>query len=300
MDIFNCDVHDKKKLALFINKRNEWKRLLLEGSPHSIYNQIVRLLWNDAVFRTFNEARRLTIEHSSPNCGLNGPLLRLLDEGFVASQIMAIRRLTDRNFREPEKAVISLIRVIDDIKKHSNLITRENYLCYDGTSYDEPNFMDDPPKWTQWKTRQSNFDKMSGIPEDMRARSDEIEKSLIKHLEKNLRACDGPRRYANKFIAHASDPQTNPALSEEEKKITLDKLDECYRAILRTASFLGTVLLYEFSLGGLPTPQYDHLKNLEKPMVNKENKQKLYNYWRNRNQEVDDWENNLWDGMINK
>jgi hypothetical protein len=83
-------------------------------------------------------------------------------------------------------------------------------------------------------------------------------------------------------------------MSEEEKKITLDKLDECYRAIARTASFLGAVLLYEYPLGGIPTPQYDNLKNLDKAMISKADMHKLRMFWKERFQEVDDWDNNLW------
>lgn len=293
-DICSCDVHDKEKLTLFIHKRKEWERLLLDKSSHSVSNQVTNMFWNDIVFRTFNEGRKLTVKRNSPECGLNGPLMRLLDAGFVESQIMAIRRLTDRNFRDPEKAVISLIRLIDDIKEHSHLITRENYLCYDGTTYTEPSSMEDLPKWIRWRDRQRNFDKMSGIPENKRARSDKINGSLIKRLEKNLRACDGLRKYANKFIAHASDPQTNPELSEDEKNITLDKLDECYRGIVRTASFWGAMLLHEYSLGCLATPQYNQLKNLDKPMVTKEDMKKLGMFWEERDREVGSWEDKLW------
>jgi len=294
VDICSCDVHDKEKLALFIHKRKEWERLLMDRSPHSVYNQVTHMVRNDAVFRTFNEARRLTIKRSSPECGLNGPLMRLLDEVFVESQVMAIRRLTDRNFPDPERAVISLIRLIDDIKKHSNLITREIYICWDGrTSYTEPNKTDDTEPLVHWSTRQRNFDKISSIPEDKRDRADRISRSLMERLEQNLRTCDGLRKYANKFIAHASDPQTNIELSEEEKKITLEKLDECYRAIVRTASFLGNILLYGEDLlsGGLPQPL--HLTNLDKPMVNTEDMKNLRMFYNMRSQEVSGWEDNL-------
>ncbi len=293
-DISSFDVHDKKKLALFINKRKEWQRLLLDSSHPSVYKQVTHILWNDAIFRKFNEARRLTIERNSPNFSLNGPLLRILDEEFVVFQVMAIRRLTDRKFRDPQKAIISLIRLIDDIKEHKNLLTRENYICCEGTVYAEPDSMDDLSNWVDWKRKQSNFDIMSSISEDKRDRLDKINISLINRLEENLKVCKVIRKYANKFIAHASDPQTNPEMSEKEKKITLDKLDECYRAIARTASFLGAVLLYEYPLGGIPTPQYDNLKNLDKAMISKADMHKLRMFWKERFQEVDDWDNNLW------
>lgn len=251
------------------------------------------MLWNDAVFRTFNEARRLTVERKSQKYGLNGPLIRLFDEGFVASQAMSIRRLTDKNFRNPGKAVISLVRVIDDIEKNIDLITRENYLCHDGTPYMEPNSMEDGIKWVHWTRKQANFDKLSGTTDDKRAGWDKMQKSVLQNLHLELKICGSVRKYANKFIAHASDPEANPELTKEEKKITLDKLDACYRAIVRVASFLGAVLLYEHSLGGVPTPQYDQLKNLDIPMVAKADKEKLYAFWHERCRQVGAWGKNM-------
>ena len=293
IDICICDVHEKANLALFIHKRDEWRRCIVGSAPHAVHRQVTHMLWNDAVFRTFNEARRLTIERKSQNHGFNGPLIRLLDEGFVAIQAMSIRRLTDRNFRDPEKAVISLVRVIDDIGENIGLITRENYLCHDGTPYGEPDSMQDAVAWMHWKKKQANFDKLSETAQDKRERSDKMQKSVVQRLDKELKACGSVRKYVNKFIAHASDPETNPELTEEEKKITLDKLDDCYRAIVRVGSFLGAVFLYEHSFGDVPTPQYDQLKNIDLPMVAKGDMEKIYTFWNERCREVGNWDKNL-------
>ena len=244
IDICTCDVKDKANLALFIQKREEWERCVVGSEPHAVHRQVTHMLWNDTVFRTFNEARRLTVEGKSKKHGFNAPLIRLLDEGFVATQTMSIRRLTDRNFRDPEKAVISLVRVLDDIKENADLVTRENYVCHEGTPYAEPDSMKDGVAWMHWRRKQANFDKLSGTTQDKRERSDRMQKSILKSLSRELKNCDSVRRYVNKFIAHASDPATNSELTEEEKKITLDKLDDCYRAIIRVGSFLRAVFLY--------------------------------------------------------
>jgi len=74
----------------------------------------------------------------------------------------------------------------------------------------------------------------------------------------------------------------------------LDKLDTCYRAIVRVASFLGAVFLYEHSVGGVPTPQYDQLKNLDVPMVAENDMAQLYAFWGKRCREVDNWDENVW------
>jgi len=295
VDIFACDVNDKAKLALFIQKREEWKRCIVGDAPHAVHRQITHMLWNDTVFRAFNEARRITIEGGSKKYGFNAPLLRLFDEGFLVSQTMSIRRLTDRNFREPEKAVISLVRVIDDIKENINLVTRENYMCHEGNPYAEPGSMKDEVSWMHWRTKQANFDKLSGTAEGKRERSDKMQRSVLQRLIKELMICDSVRKYANKFIAHSSDPETNPELAEEEKKITLDKFDDCYRAAVRVGSFLSGVLLYEYSIGSVPTPQYDQLENIDLPMLAKPDVEKLHTFWDERCREVEEWDKNIWD-----
>jgi hypothetical protein len=293
IDICTCDVKDKANLALFIQKREEWKKCIVGSAPHAVHRQVTHMLWNDTVFRTFNEARRLTIEERSKKHGFNAPLIRLLDEGFVATQTMSRRRLTDRNFRDPKKAVISLVRVIDDIKDSAHLVTRENYLCHEGTPYAEPDGIQDGVAWMHWRKKQTNFDKLSGTTQEKRERSDRIQKSILESLSKELKICDSVREYVNKFIAHVSDPETNPELTEKEKKITLNKLDECYRAIVCVGSFLGAAFLYEHLLGSVPTPQYDQLKNMHLPMVAKPDMDKLYTFWHERCREVDGWHKNL-------
>ncbi len=293
-EIYTCDVDDYIDLPLFVEKRDEWSRCMIGDGPESVYRQIYHLLWNDTVFRTFNEARRLTIESKSEEHGINGPLIRLFDEGFVITQTMSIRRLTDRSFRESEKAVISLIAVMDDIKKNIDLVTRENYVCFDGTPYAPPDFMRDGIAWMHWNRKQANFDKLAGVEPDKRRRSDRMKKAILQELHSDLESCRSVRKYVNKFVAHTSDPKTNPGLTEEEKMITLNKLDECYKAIVRVASFLGGVFLYEHSLGGVPTPQYDQLKNMDLPMVSKSDKKSLYTFWNERCREVGKWSQDLW------
>ena len=134
-NICDCDVQNKEALAIFRVKRVNWNNWLFEDSL-SISNQIRYMLWKDAIFRTFNEARRMTINRESESLGFNGSLLHLLDEGFLVSQVMAIRRLTDRNFYDPKKGVLSVPRLIDDILSNIDIFTRENYVSYDGSKYE--------------------------------------------------------------------------------------------------------------------------------------------------------------------
>lgn len=62
-DICECDVRDKESLALFRSLMCKWQEVLAGEDRHSIFNQIQDLVWDDAVYRTFNEARRISIEN---------------------------------------------------------------------------------------------------------------------------------------------------------------------------------------------------------------------------------------------
>ena len=293
-NICDCDVQNKEALAIFRVKRVNWNNWLFEDSL-SISNQIRYMLWKDAIFRTFNEARRMTINRESESLGFNGSLLHLLDEGFLVSQVMAIRRLTDRNFYDPKKGVLSVPRLIDDILSNIDIFTRENYVSYDGSKYEGLSIETDGiDKWIPWKKKHENFDTLSNVSPQNRSRTDRVNKSVFIKLNKELEICKNLRTYANKFIAHASDPIGRLKLTENQKKVTLDKLEQCYKAIIRVSSFIGVIILYKHTLGGVPTPQYDHLKNIEKPMVSQDDLENLHNYWDERVEEVIHWNKNLW------
>ena len=76
-------------------------------------------------------------------------------------------------------------------------------------------------------------------------------------------------------------------------RITLDALDSAYRAVVWAASFVGIAILFERSLGEVPQPQYDHLANLDKPMVLPEDLDFLHEFWSARVAEMGKWSENV-------
>lgn len=287
----SCDVEDKEKLALFRNRRSYWKRLLLDDD-FSIDKQVMDLLWKDAIFRSLNEARKLRGKSSPGISGMNAALLNLLDRGFVDSQVMAIRRMTDRTFHDPSKSVISLPSIIDDIELHSDLVTRENYICYNGLPYDEPPFESGTDQF-HWSRMQEYFDKLSGVSSDHRSRQDLISQDSLKRLLKKLDVCQGVRKYANKFIAHTADELSRSVLPSRDRGITLRSLDSCMKSIVSVGSYTGVVILYEHGLGKVPTPQFNQFENLEKAMATAEDLDRLHDFWQERAREVETWSEDL-------
>jgi hypothetical protein len=129
-----CDVRVEElpRLERFHERLNVWRQWLSEDE-HSIWQQIRRMLWNDMVFRTINECRRLATQNTSAVVGFNGPVAAFIDEGYVATQLLAIRRLTENNRR---RDAITLPRLLDDMKANADLFTRELYVCHDGLPFD--------------------------------------------------------------------------------------------------------------------------------------------------------------------
>lgn len=294
IDICKCDVINKEILAIFRSKYAEWNKLFFEGTPSSISKQIDSLLWNDTVFRTFNEARKITLQSASTDYGFNDPLLNLFDEGFVTIQVMGIRRLTDPKAYNPKKQVVSITSILNDIQDNLDLFTRENYICFEGTTFNGELEKIERSKYVHWECKQNNFDRLSNVNPDKRSRIDKISTSIINKHNQNLKICESVRTYANKFIAHASDYENIEKLNVEQKSITLDKLDECYKSIISTASFISCILLYQSEIDSVPTPQFDQLKNLAMPMISENNLEKLYDFWHLRVKEIEAWEKDYW------
>ncbi|TAJ98438.1 hypothetical protein EPO44_11610 [bacterium] len=312
----DCDVMDHEKLKVFRQKREEWIAWLKGDDPHSIWRQVNRLLWDYVLFRTINDLRRVAVEHPSPNVGFNPDVLRLLDAGFATTQATAVRRLTDKPNSGPKKGVLSLRRLIEDIKAHREVITREVYVAYDGLPYDlepaqqawlqqqlasgEEAFSGWLPTTGQnaWHTAEMvhrNFDRLAGVAPADRSRGDLILPRWFDYLDEKLKACDGVRKFVDKFIAHAADPASREGLTQDQTALTLDRLNTCHKAIYQVAAFIYGRLLWVGSYGAVPVPQYNHLENLDKCWVAPEEQHCARDYWNRNLAVVEAWAHeSLW------
>src|SRR5439155_4784372 len=72
-------------------------------------------------------------------------LAYLLDRGYVFTQVLAIQKLLDNR-----EDVISVRRLLKDVRKHRGVITREVYVAGDGLPYD----------YNKWPETVDNADSM--------------------------------------------------------------------------------------------------------------------------------------------
>jgi hypothetical protein len=57
----------------------------------------------------------------------------------------------------------------------------------------------------------------------------------------------------------------------------------------------GQIILYEHSLGGVPVPQFNQFRNIDKPMLATVDISKLTEFWKDREKLVNTWDNDVWE-----
>lgn len=310
------DVEDHGNLKKFLEKRKTWISWFNIKTENSITSQITDMLWEEAVFRVANEIRRIRESKPDATLGINGPISSLIDRGYVNLQSTAIRRLIDtyqdRSSKKGTSAgrdVISLSRLLNEFKEENNhkLFTRENYVCSDGLPYDyapleeewwKKELASDKTKGAFWRKHEpwedskmghESFDKLSGRSSDNRNRGDLIKPELFDQLIKELQVCNDIKVFVDKFIAHSADPDNLIALNDDQRGVTLDRIEECIKKIWMVANCIYGRILGEGAIGTFPTPQFDHLENLEKAWINKGEIEELHAFWNQHVHKVDNW-----------
>lgn len=302
----DCAVSDKAKLEVYRRKRSEWLYLLNGDPDHAVGTQITAMLWNHAVFRMVNEARRISSKAGYQSSARNGPLAEFIDQGFVATQTLSIRKLMERASRKAAKQVVSLRRVLDDIKKHRDDITREHYVAYDGLPYDlEPGehahseralYFDcivttGPQAWDSARRAHESFDRLSGVAPDQRKRGDLIREEVFAKIDAMLNdsGYSDIVEFGNKFIAHAADEHSRGLLLDGQNGFSLDKLGWCHKGICRAAAAIYVSILWAGSHNFFPNPQFNIFENLDAPWLSAEDVKTLSGIWYAHVENVEAW-----------
>ncbi len=163
----------------FQKQRKRWISFFSKEDENSISNQIELMFRDDAFFRLINEIRGIRLEAKDKSKGLNGHLSELLDRGYVVSQSTAIRCLIDKR-----SDVISIGRLLDDLKEHQNLFTRINYITVENGLYDPKDCTTDLNSCF-CSASHDTFDKLSSTLPGSRTPDDLIGGTVFTQVEIN-------------------------------------------------------------------------------------------------------------------
>lgn len=302
--VSDCDVVCKTNLERFREKRTEWLEWLDDDPVHAITKQLHEMMWNDVTYRTFNETRRLAID-DEPTAAVAPLLAEFIDVGYVATQVLAVSKLTERsNRKKSEKAVISLRRLVDEVSTERALITRETFVAHDGLPYDfEPvkkRHLATVRRGTHWRPQKGpdawetserwhqEFDRLSGITPAHRSRKDQVRKSVFDRLSDALQqpALKEILLLRNKIVAHAADPANRRNIVND---VTLGKIAEAHKALLQVAQVVSSLVLCGGGVGTFPHAQFDQLQYLDTHFVSPIHTKELRAFWDAQEAERNKW-----------
>jgi hypothetical protein len=207
------EVIDQHRLADYREKRGKWLSWYETGAgeSNSLQDQWFAMLLSELSFRVAREEGA-----RDPTSMLNMPLVaHLLSSGYFSSQVLATRRLLDRR-----KDVISLRRLIDDIRENRDLITREVYVSFDETAYapelpelEIPGLQPANSPFSEWnrsRVRHERFDKLSKVTPENRARDNKIDESAFSRMDNWIESSGASNliTLSHKYLAHAAEQRS--------------------------------------------------------------------------------------------
>lgn len=302
-----CDVSDFCRLRDYRFVTQQAHELLRGDPSHSILSQILEMFWQDACFRIFNRARRANGDKSRKTASMAPLLASFLDGAYVQGEVLAISRLTDAPSSDPDKGVVSIPAVTKLLKDNHNLITREMFVCHDGSPFDyqaaeakeDAYILQQGITGAQWVEVPSSFysesahkifDRLSGRRPDQRRRDDVIKPGLIRWLNSHIQGDDFTkvRNHRNKILAHKATRQSRGPL--ERLGISLAAADGMHRRLLEAAEVLSWSLLGEPLVGNpIPTAQFDQLEGFDRMFVFPEDIDQLHAFWGGLSNEREQW-----------
>jgi hypothetical protein len=267
--IEECDVSDKELLALYRYYLKRWHKMLLGEDIHAIWRQIAHILITDLEFRTISEAKRINNEKNRTQ---NEIIHRSIINGYVFSQYIRIRRITENPSRYPDKDVYSLPTIIYELNENLSVITRENYVCCTAGCYNAKN----DRELIEVEESQKIFDILSKKGNKSRNRKDQIDIEFIENLKKYLSITEFHKlnEYVNKFLVHSAAPNNRAPVD----LFPFQDMDKIYSNICHVTKELCEKILYcshEF----LPEWLYDPLEFIDQPIVAKDDIENIRKYW---------------------
>jgi hypothetical protein len=283
----------RSALESYRAKRAVWLSWISTDEHHAIWSTLHSMVWTDVAFKTLTNFGA----NDDENALNNQLMVEALLNGHVATQVLAIRRLMDNG----SSGIISLRRLLKDLKRAFALLTRENYVGYDGLPYDylavrQGRFEKNAGKWGQggiWMPTEgpegdgtselahSQFDKLSGIDPTKRSREDRLPVSLITTIEKWLddSGADDLAEWSHAYLAHAGGPELRKNIAD--LTVTANKITEAIRVLARATEAISAWLL---CAGGrsnalMPVAQFDPFEKLDQPIMQAGGQAAAYKLW---------------------
>ena len=301
-----CDVRIERHSVLqsYRDKRRLWLSCISTDEHHAIWTVLSSMVWTDVAFKTFTSFA----VGDEANALNNHLMAEALLNGHVATQVLAIRRLVDDRNRD----IISLRRLVKDLRRNFDLFTRENYVCFDGLPYDyeavqQKEMIERAGKGAFWvetsgpgahgtsRMAHRQFDTLAGIDPAKRSREDRLPTSLLTTIEKWLddSGADDLAKWSHAYLAHAAGPEARQRIAD--LTVTANKITDAIKALARVTEAISAWLLFAGGRSNalMPVAQFNQFEKLDKPIMQLDGEAAADKVW----QQLSDERNRYLDGV---
>jgi hypothetical protein len=301
-----CDVQIERHSVLqsYRDKRRLWLSWISTDEHHAIWTVLSSMVWTDVAFKTLTSFA----VGDEANALNNHLMAEALLNGHVATQVLAIRRLVD----DRNSDIISLRRLVKDLRRNFDLFTRENYVCFDGLPYDyeavqQKEMIERAGKGAFWvetsgpsahgtsRMAHRQFDTLAGIDPAKRSREDRLPTSLLTTIEKWLddSGADDLAKWSHAYLAHAGGPEARKRIAD--LRVTANKITNAIKALARVTEAISAWLLFAGGRSNalMPVAQFNQFEKLDKPIMHVDGEAAADKVW----QQLSDERNRYLDGV---
>jgi hypothetical protein len=311
--VAQCDVaaDDRGGLQSYRDKRRLWLSWIDTDEHHAIWRVLSSMVWTDVSFKTLTQ---LAINDEN-NTLHNTLLAQALIDGHVATQVLAIRRLVDNGNCD----IISLRRLVKDIRRNFHLLTRENCVCFDGLPYDYEAVMRKEmlqhagkgPFWGQTsgpgahgtsRMAHEQFDRLAGIDSAKRSREDRLPLPLLATIDRWLdeSGADELAQWSHAYLAHAGGPDARKRIAD--LLVTANKTTDAIKALARVTEAISAWLLFAGGRSNslMPVAQFNPFEKLDNPIMRAGGEDGAYKLWHRLSDEANRYLDGVEDNLIGR
>lgn len=311
--VAQCDVAADKHGALqsYRDKRRLWLSWIDLDEHHAIWRVLSSMVWTDVSFKTLTQ-----LAINDENNALHNTLLaQALINGHVATQVLAIRRLMDNG----NTNIISLRRLVKDMRRNFHLFTRENYVCFDGLPYDyeavlRKEMLEHAGKGLFWgqtsgpgahgtsRMAHQQFDRLACIDPMKRSREDRLPLSLLATIERWLdeSGADELAQWSHAYLAHAGGPEARRRIAD--LLVTADKITDAIKALARVTEAISAWLLFAGGRSNslMPVAQFNPFEKLDKSIMYTGGEDDAYEVWHRLSDDANRYLDGVEDELIGR